>query len=91
MKIGIMSMQRIKNYGSYLQAYGLKKVLENLGAEVEFVDYKTEAAVTDRGGFRSTSLCRKLGRSWGKKKMMTARQSEEQEKKKRVFKKKYKV
>lgn len=86
MKIGIMSMQRIKNYGSYLQAYGLKKVLENLGAEVEFVDYKTEAAVTDRGGFRSTSLCRKLRRSWRKMKVMTARQSEEQKKKQRFLK-----
>lgn len=86
MKIGIMSMQRIKNYGSYLQAYGLKKVLENLGAEVEFVDYKTEASVTDRGGFRSTSLCRKLRRSWRKMKVMTARQSEEQKKKQRFLK-----
>lgn len=25
-KIGILSMQRIKNYGSFLQAYGLKKI-----------------------------------------------------------------
>ncbi|MFR1450431.1 MAG: polysaccharide pyruvyl transferase family protein [Beduini sp.] len=38
-KIGIMSMQRIINYGSFLQAYGLKSMLEELGAEVEFVDY----------------------------------------------------
>lgn len=42
MKIGIMSMQRVVNYGSYLQAYGLKKVLESAGHEVEFVDYKVE-------------------------------------------------
>ena len=39
MKVGIMSMQRIVNYGSFLQAYGLKKICENLGAQVEFVDY----------------------------------------------------
>lgn len=38
-KIGIMSMQRILNYGSFLQAYGLKKMIEDLGKEVEFVDY----------------------------------------------------
>ncbi len=38
-KVGIMSMQRIKNYGSFLQAYGLKKIIESLGHEVEFVDY----------------------------------------------------
>lgn len=45
MKVGIMSMQRIKNYGSFLQAYGLKMTIENLGHEVEFVDYKIEKPV----------------------------------------------
>lgn len=39
MKIGIMSMQRVCNNGSFLQAYGLKKLLESLGHEVVFVDY----------------------------------------------------
>lgn len=39
MKVGILSMQRIYNYGSFLQAYGLKKMLEEMGCEVEFVDY----------------------------------------------------
>lgn len=39
MRVGILSMQRIKNYGSFLQAYGLKSILEELGANVEFVDY----------------------------------------------------
>lgn len=29
-KIGIMSMQRIINYGSFLQAYGLKKMIESI-------------------------------------------------------------
>lgn len=41
-KIGIMSMQRINNYGSFMQAYALKKIIESLGNEVEFVDYKYE-------------------------------------------------
>lgn len=41
-KIGILSMQRIINYGSFLQAYGLKKLLEDLGHTVEFVDYRIE-------------------------------------------------
>lgn len=40
MKVGIISMQRICNYGSYLQAFGLKKMIESLGHEVEFIDYK---------------------------------------------------
>jgi hypothetical protein len=35
-----MSMQRISNYGSFLQAYALKKVLEGLGHSVQFVDYR---------------------------------------------------
>ena len=37
--VGIMSMQRIRNYGSFLQAYGLRRMLEGLGCEVRFVDY----------------------------------------------------
>lgn len=32
-------MQRICNYGSFLQAYGLKRLIENLGCRAEFVDY----------------------------------------------------
>lgn len=45
MQIGIVSMQRIYNYGSFLQAYGLKKIIENLGHQVEFVDYKVEKCI----------------------------------------------
>lgn len=44
-KVGILSMQRIKNYGSFLQAYALKTMLENLGHEVEFVDYHVEEPI----------------------------------------------
>lgn len=40
MNVGIMSMQRVVNYGSWLQAYGLKKEIESLeGCSVQFVDY----------------------------------------------------
>lgn len=38
-KVGIMSMQRIANYGSFLQAYALKTMIEKLGHNVQFVDY----------------------------------------------------
>ena len=38
-KAGILSMQRIANYGSFLQAYALKKLLEQYACSVEFVDY----------------------------------------------------
>ena len=40
MKIGIISMQRVPNYGSFLQAFALKHTLENLNCHVEFIDYK---------------------------------------------------
>ena len=38
-KVGILSMQRIINYGSFLQAYALKTMLEEMGHDVQFVDY----------------------------------------------------
>ncbi len=38
MKIGILSMQQVINYGSFLQAYGLKKALESLGHSVDFIN-----------------------------------------------------
>lgn len=44
-KIGIMSMQRVINYGSYLQAYALKSTLEKMGHDVEFVDYHVNNAL----------------------------------------------
>lgn len=50
-KVGIMSMQRIANYGSFLQAYALKQLIEEQGAEVEFVDYHVGSPVIkDREG-----------------------------------------
>lgn len=38
MKVCILSMQRIQNFGSVLQAYGLKQLIEELGNEVCFLD-----------------------------------------------------
>lgn len=38
MKIGILSMQRVHNYGSFLQSYALKRTLEEMGHKVIFVD-----------------------------------------------------
>ena len=34
MKVYILSMQQVNNYGSVLQAYSLKKMIEGLGSEV---------------------------------------------------------
>lgn len=58
MKVGIMTMQRIHNYGSFLQAYGLKKLIEEQGHEVVFVDYRFEPAVQDRGTWKASVVYR---------------------------------
>ncbi|SHI14947.1 polysaccharide pyruvyl transferase family protein [Desulfofustis glycolicus] len=39
MRIGILTYQRAHNHGALLQAYALKKYVESLGHDVEFVDY----------------------------------------------------
>lgn len=50
-KVGILSMQRIFNYGSFLQAYAFKKILEELGCEVQFVDYHVgDCLIPSQGG-----------------------------------------
>lgn len=48
-KVGILSMQRIKNYGSFLQAYALKRMIESFGHQVEFVDYHVGEPIIDDG------------------------------------------
>ncbi|MDY4576879.1 MAG: polysaccharide pyruvyl transferase family protein [Anaerobutyricum hallii] len=59
-KVGILSMQRIANYGSFLQAYGLKHILEDLGCDVQFVDYHPgETLIPADGG---TGLKRKIAK-----------------------------
>ncbi len=51
MKVGIMSMQRIVNLGSYLQSYSLKQMLEEQGCDVEFVDYHVKPCIDNRTHF----------------------------------------
>ncbi len=38
MKIGILSMQEVMNYGSFLQAFSLKKNIEALGHQCDFIN-----------------------------------------------------
>lgn len=42
--VGIMTMHRVRNYGSFLQAYALKRLLEMQGNTVSFVDIQTKPA-----------------------------------------------
>ena len=37
-KVGILSMQKVMNYGSFLQAFALKTTIEQLGHKCEFID-----------------------------------------------------
>ena len=60
-KAGILSMQRIFNYGSFLQAYGLKSILAELGCDVQFVDYHPgECLIKADGG---TGFSRKIAKA----------------------------
>lgn len=59
-RVGILSMQRIYNYGSFLRAYGLKLILESLGCEVRFVDYESGRCLVDSGASKM-GLAREAG------------------------------
>lgn len=47
MVVGILSMQRIRNYGSFLQALSLKMQFESLGHEVHFIDIEPGKQLED--------------------------------------------
>ena len=38
-KVGIITMHKVVNYGSALQAYALQRVIEKLGYDCEIIDY----------------------------------------------------
>ncbi|WP_296877266.1 polysaccharide pyruvyl transferase family protein [Thomasclavelia sp.] len=42
MKISIITMHRIVNYGSVLQAYATQYIFEKMGCETEIIDYQTK-------------------------------------------------
>ncbi len=48
MRIGIMTMHRIDNYGSFLQSLGLKKEVERLGHTTCFVDFKVNRRLSNK-------------------------------------------
>ncbi|MDT2391063.1 polysaccharide pyruvyl transferase family protein [Enterococcus avium] len=61
-KVGIMSMQRIYNYGSFLQAYALKRLIEEINNEndVTFVDFKPGTPLVQADKKESTGIKRKI-------------------------------
>ncbi|WP_246005651.1 polysaccharide pyruvyl transferase family protein [Companilactobacillus insicii] len=58
-------MQRIVNYGSFLQAYALKKILEEEGADVEFVDYHVDPPVIGNKNQKGNNYIRKIKKGLG--------------------------
>jgi hypothetical protein len=54
MKIAVLSMQKVVNYGSFMQSFALRKTIESLGHECEYLD--VEDGVQLRGLERSKSL-----------------------------------
>lgn len=55
MKIGIISMQRVKNNGSFLQAYALYSKLKAYRHDVEFIDYNDEMHAEEKKQVESFS------------------------------------
>lgn len=55
MKVGILSMQRIVNHGSFLQSYGLKSLIEANGHEVRFIDIIPGEKLLEEKKFRSST------------------------------------
>ena len=49
-------MQRILNYGSFFQSYSLKRILESLGHEVFFVDYKVDWTIETIQRYKNAKL-----------------------------------
>ena len=50
-------MHRVPNYGSFMQAFSLKKIIESLGHEVVFVDYKVDPDIESRKNKKKKIRC----------------------------------
>ena len=48
MKVSLVTLHRVFNYGSVLQAYATQKIFEDAGCEAEIVDYITEQRTAKR-------------------------------------------
>ncbi len=58
MNVGILSMQRIQNWGSFLQALALKKTVEELGHECSFLDIKKGVGLTEQEVLAAKGKCK---------------------------------
>ncbi len=58
-KVGIMSMQRVINYGSFLQAFALSSMIKEMGNEVEFVDFEFEKSIVQSHNIQYIAVAEK--------------------------------
>ena len=65
MKIGILSMQEVKNYGSFLQAFSLKSNIEALGHQCDFINIIPGRQIGDYRQSRFHKVKLLLERLWG--------------------------
>lgn len=47
MKVAILSMQKVVNYGSFMQSFALRKIIESLGHECEYIDIEDGIQIGD--------------------------------------------
>ena len=62
MKIGILSMHRVPNYGSFWQAYCLMKMLEKSGNDVDFIDIRKGRQILDTPLYKRSFSLTKIKR-----------------------------
>lgn len=65
MKVGIVTFHRAQNYGAVLQCYALSQIIQNLGNDVEVIDYFPRYLKEEYGNFPSFDWSNIL--LWGKK------------------------
>lgn len=67
MNVGILSMQKIHNYGSFLQALSLKKQLEERGHNVYFIDILPGKQIASNPAVQGGSILSKFDRYFFKR------------------------
>ena len=74
MKISIITMQNVPNYGSVLQAYATQVFFESMGLDVEFIDYWRINMLDEENVRRAVYVdCNmRYQRYWGKSKVFKA-------------------
>lgn len=69
MKVCILSMQMVDNMGSLLQSFALKRILEEMNVQVEFLDIASNEEDNNLlNGIRQQYVAERKGRTFWKDK-----------------------